>query len=133
MQGLVTGAGQRGKQMGPLMIAAAGLALYQMTSLVLGTAGSRELPLSLAIPTVDADELSDAVGPSVNLVLGMAVALTPLPAAMASRPGLQRPVHSQAPLATPSAPIVSTPPALAVVSDATIKQAKQPPKHHDSD
>jgi len=54
MRGLLAVVGQRGLSAGTLLIAAGGLTLYQMTSLVLGPAGSRELHLSLAIPAVDA-------------------------------------------------------------------------------
>lgn len=133
MQGLLAVAGQRGMHAGTLMIAAGGLALYQMTSLVLGPAGDRQLPLSLAVPTVDADTLSDAARPSVDVVLGLAVALTPSPASTASRPALRHLAHAQAPAAAPPAPIVTSPPALPVVSDAAAKHAKQPPRHHDGD
>ncbi len=136
MQGLLEVAGQRGIRAGTLMIAAGGLALYQMTSLVLGPAGSRELHVSLAIPMVDSDELSDAGRPSGNQVLGVAVAVTAAPSATASRQARRRPAQPQATVWPASAPIVATTPALPVPSEAPVAHAKghpQPPKHHESD
>ena len=135
MQGLLEVAGQRGMKAGTLMIAAGGLAVYQMTSLVLGPAGIRELHLSLAIPTVDADELSDASRPSANPVLGLSVA-TAAPSATVSRQALQRPAPSQPAVSAAPAAIVTTPPALAVSSEPVVKHGqghRQPPKPHDGD
>src|SRR2546428_9472327 len=43
-----------------LLILGSGLALYQMTSLMLGPAGSRQLDLSLSIPTVETHDLAPA-------------------------------------------------------------------------
>jgi len=43
-----------------LLILASGLALYQLTSLMLGPAGSRQLELSLSIPTVETHDLAPA-------------------------------------------------------------------------
>jgi len=83
MRGLLAVAGQRGLSAGTLLIAAGGLALYQMTSLVLGPAGSRELHLSLAIPAVDADDVSEGATPSGSHSLGTVVAITPPPSATA--------------------------------------------------
>lgn len=62
--------GHRGLRAGTLLIAAGGLALYQMTSLVLGPGGSRELHLSLSVPGVDADERNESWTPSITLALG---------------------------------------------------------------
>ena len=77
MRGLPTVAGHQALSAGTVLIAAGGLALYQMTSLVLGPAQARELPVSLTIPTVDADRLPETVGPGASHILGMAVAPTP--------------------------------------------------------
>jgi len=49
-----------------------GLALYQMTSLVLGPSGTRELHLSLSMPMVEASERAEPVAPSADLALGSA-------------------------------------------------------------
>jgi len=70
MSGLTGVTGHRGLRAGTLLIAAGGLALYQMTSLVLGPGGSRELHLSLSVPAVDADDLSESWTPSISLALG---------------------------------------------------------------
>src|SRR5256886_15772672 len=59
-----------------LLILGSGLALYQMTSLVLGPAGSRQLDLSLSIPTVETHDLAPAASASVvgNLVIPQVLA-----------------------------------------------------------
>ena len=136
MRGLLTVAGQRGLSAGTLLIAAGGLALYQMTSLVLSPAGSRELHLSLAIPAVDADEVSEAATPSGRHSLGTVVAITPAPSPTAWRPALPRPAQPR-PTAVPApAPVVVTPPALPVPSVPPAKHGHghpQPPRQHDAD
>src|SRR5437762_14214149 len=92
MRGLLAVAGQRGLSAGTLLIAAGGLTLYQMTSLVLGPAGSRELHLSLAIPAVDADDVVGAATACGSHILGLVVAVTPgSPATMWRRPAPPRP------------------------------------------
>jgi hypothetical protein len=119
-----------------VLSAAGGLALYQMTSLVLGPAGSRELHLSLAIPTVDADELSDLLRPSVDQVLGMAVAATPIPSTTASRPALHRAAQPRPTVAAVAPPIIATTPALPVPSEPAARHRQghaQPPKQDDID
>jgi hypothetical protein len=146
MRGLNAVAAQRGFSAGTLLIAAGGLALYQMTSLVLGPAGSRELHLSLAIPAVDAEEVSDAVRPSGTHVLGAVVAVAPLPSPTASSAVLRQPAQARvaatpapAPVvATPPAPVpvVATEPARPVPSEPAGRHGRgrpQPPKHHDAD
>jgi hypothetical protein len=133
MRGLLAVAGQRGLSAGTLLIAAGGLALYQMTSLVLGPAGSRELHLSLAIPAVDADDVSEAAAPSGSHTLGMVVAITPAPSPTALRQALRRPARPR-PSAVP-APVVITAP-LPVPSVPPAKPGHghlPPPKHHDAD
>ena len=69
--------------MGVLLAAGSGLALFQMTSLVLGPGGSRQLPLSLNLPSVDVVELPTSA-PSVSLVVGPLATL--IPAAPAPSP-----------------------------------------------
>ena len=91
MRGLLAVAGQRGLTTGTLLIAAGGLTLYQMTSLVLGPAGSRELHLSLAIPAVDADDVAGAATPSGSHILGKVLAITPAPPPPVWRQELHRP------------------------------------------
>src|SRR5205823_3863534 len=91
MRGLLAVAGQRGLSAGTLLIAAGGLTLYQMTSLVLAPAGSHELHLSLAIPAVDADDVFGAATPGGGHTLGMVVAITPAPSPTALRQAPGRP------------------------------------------
>lgn len=73
MQGLTAVASRRALSAGTLLVFGGGLVLYQMTSLVLGPAGSRQFHLSLSIPTVDQDELSEPITSSVNVALGTLV------------------------------------------------------------
>lgn len=56
---------------GALIVFGGGLALYQMTSLVLGPAAeSRQLWLSVSAPSVGMDDLSEPVLANVDMVLG---------------------------------------------------------------
>ena len=136
MRGLLAVAGQRGLSAGTLLITAGGLTLYQMTSLVLGPAGSRELHLSLAIPAVDADDVSGTATRGGNHTLGMVVAITPAPSPTALRQALRQPAQP-GPTAVPAAaPVLATPPALPVRSVPPAKHGHghpQPPRQHDAD
>ena len=134
MRGLLAVAGRPGLSAGTLLIAAGCLTLYQMTSLVLGPAGSRVLHLSLAIPAVDADDFSAAATPSGSHTLGMVVAITPAPSPMAWRQELRRPAQPS-PTATPAAaPVYATPPALPVPSLLPVQHGHgHLPRHHDAD
>jgi cell division septation protein DedD len=119
-----------------VLSAAGGLALYQMTSLVLGPAGNRELHLSLAIPSADADEPSDAARPGGNHVIGTALVVAALPAATASSPAHSRLAQPRASATPAAAPVVATSPTAPVPSEPAAKPGKgrpQPPKHHDAD
>jgi hypothetical protein len=121
MPGLTGVTGQRALSAGTLLIAAGGLVLYQMTSLMLGPGGSRQLPFSLSVPTADADEPNESWTPSITLALGTlagpahatsararssvarGAAITP-----AGQPAVApvRPVAPQPPSTHPSAPPV---------------------------
>ena len=68
---------RRALSTGALMALASGLALYQMTSLVLGPAESRQLHISLSVPTVDLDALSDPVLWNIDFVVGTLIAVSP--------------------------------------------------------
>jgi hypothetical protein len=70
MSGLAGVTGHRAYSAGSLLLALGGLALYQMTSLVLGPGGSRQLQLSLSVPATDADERNESWAPSLTLALG---------------------------------------------------------------
>jgi len=67
VQGVASG---RTLSAGAVLVFAAGLALYQLTSLVLGPVSSRQLNLSLAIPAVDAEDLSEPLVSNIEAVVG---------------------------------------------------------------
>jgi hypothetical protein len=100
---------------GALLAFGGGLALYQLTSLVLGPAGSRTFDLSLTIPAVDVDEASLPPTLRVNPVLGI---LAPMSAAAATlhrasaRSAVQR-TAAPAPAAPTIAPAVPVTPVVA--------------------
>src|ERR1700682_2270521 len=77
MWGFTDVAGHRFLSAGTLLIAAGGLALYQMTSLVLGPAGSRELHFSLTVPAVTQDEPSESSTMGNTFSLGTLVGRAP--------------------------------------------------------
>ncbi len=77
MSGLTGVAGHRALSVSTLLIAGAALALYQMTSLVLGPGGSRQLHLSLTVPATDTAERTESWTPSGKLALGTLVAPAP--------------------------------------------------------
>ena len=56
MWGLTGVAGHRALSAATLLIVGGGLGLYQLTSLVLGPGGSRQLNVSLTVPAVDTEE-----------------------------------------------------------------------------
>ena len=55
---------------GVILAVAAGLALYQLTSLVLGPVSTRQLDLSLTIPAVEVQDLSEPMAPTISVVVG---------------------------------------------------------------
>jgi hypothetical protein len=121
-------AGHRVISVGTVLVVGGGLALYQMTSLVLGPSGSRQLHLSLAVPAVDTQERTESWSPSGMLTLGTLVApapatrvwarlavphrasgtlvgyVTPTPVATPAPAATPVPVASPAPEPHPSAP-----------------------------
>jgi hypothetical protein len=92
-----------------------GLALYQMTSLVLGPSGPRQLHLSLSVPSPDRIDRGDPAASNTILVLGsLSPAVKPAairrPAArmhrIAARPA---PVPAPRPSDRPRPPVAPTP------------------------
>jgi len=67
IQGVASG---RTVSAGTMVVFAAGFALYQLTSLLLGPASSRQLDLSLTIPAVEVQDLWETLSPNVRLVVG---------------------------------------------------------------
>lgn len=111
MWGFTGVAGHRVLSAGTLLIAGGGLALYQMTSLMLGPAGNRELHFSLSVPAVDQDERSESstVGNTFSLgtLVGRAPAASVRPASIVTRrasatPAPQRAAAPVPPVAPPA-------------------------------
>jgi hypothetical protein len=103
MWGFTGVAGHRALSAGTLLMAAGGLALYQMTSLVLGPAGSRELHLSLSIPVADPDERGESLASVRNLSLGTLDLPSPAPSARAAT------IHTHRGSSTPAGPPAAAP------------------------
>ncbi|HEV3097361.1 MAG TPA: hypothetical protein VG104_09470 [Candidatus Dormibacteraeota bacterium] len=81
-----------------------GLALYQMTSLVLVPSGPRQLHLSLSVPSLDRTDRADPVASNTSLVLGsLAPAVKP---AATGRPATR--VHRIAARPTPASHATGT-------------------------
>src|ERR1700682_3870063 len=125
MWGFTDVAGHRFLSAGTLLIAAGGLALYQMTSLVLGPAGSRELHFSLTVPAVTQDESSESSTMGNTFSLGTLVGRVPAVRGGGVPPAAVRPAStvSRRPSATPAPQRAAAP-----VSPV----APQPPSTHPS-
>lgn len=113
MPGFTAVASRRILSAGTMLVFGGGLALYQMTSLVWGPAGSRDFHLSLSISAVE-DELSEPNSGDFNLELGTLVAWGPAASGTAQ---LARPVRSSSaygalrPAAPAPIPVASQSPA----------------------
>src|SRR3984893_1908005 len=132
MSGFTGVSGHRTVSMGTLVIAGAVLALYQLTSLVLGPAGSRQLHLSLTVPAADTEEHIESWTSSGKLALGTLVAPAPAEPAwtrlVVAHRASSRPAGSVAP--APAAPVgtpvpVATP--VPVTSPAPVPHPSGPP------
>jgi hypothetical protein len=55
---------------GATLVIGAGLALYQLTSLVMGPVANRQLDFSLTIPAVEGQDLSEPPAPAITVVVG---------------------------------------------------------------
>jgi hypothetical protein len=95
---------------GILLLLSAGLLLYQLTSLALGPAASRQIDLSLSLPSSVATDLSEPVGTSANLVLGTRVSVAPAqkPARTSWRPP-PPPAATARPALTPAVTVAAIP------------------------
>ena len=69
VQGVASG---RVLSAGAILVFGAGLALFQLTSLLLGPVSSRQLDFSLTIPTVEGQDLSEPSAPTITTVVGSA-------------------------------------------------------------
>jgi hypothetical protein len=65
---------------GTMVVFGAAFALYHLTSLVLGPVNSRQLDLSLRVPVVEVQDLSEPLTPNATVVVGTRA----IPAAPAS-------------------------------------------------
>lgn len=112
MWGFTDVAGHRVLSAGTLLIAAGGLALYQMTSLVLGPAGSRALHFSLTVPAVTQDEPSESSTMGNSFSLGTLVGRAPAASVRPASTVVRRATATPAPQRTvaPVPPVASQPP-----------------------
>jgi hypothetical protein len=115
VQGVASG---RVLSAGATFVIGAGLALYQLTSLVLGPVANRQLDFSLTIPTVEGQDLSEPLAPAITVVVGTRAT----PAAHSARVSTSRRAAS---VATPRA---SSQPRAAVVASPESQPAGK--KHH---
>ena len=111
--------------MGALLALGGGLALYQVSSLVLGPAGSRQLSLSLSLPAPTMEEPADVVTSNINLVLGTLVATPPTAAVPAGHPTVASTPHRAAQRAAAPGSSASNASAPVVVPES--KTAPHPP------
>jgi hypothetical protein len=104
---------------GTLLLVSCGLALYQVTSLVLAPQAVRQINLSLSVPAVNAEEPGAPLGRDVTLVLGELAAIVkpdaPVPGGQLVRVGSKAPVAPAMVIRRTPAPVaiavVGTPPA----------------------
>jgi hypothetical protein len=93
---------------GATLVFGAGLALYQLTSLVLGPASSRQLDLSLSIPAIELQDLSDPNASPVKLVVGTRA--TPAASAQRATRVAASSRAASAPTPKPSSPLPTVAP-----------------------
>jgi len=67
-----------------MLVLGAGLALFQLTSLVLGPAGSRQLDVSLTIPAVDGQDVSQSPARAITVIVGTGAAAAAHPTQVAT-------------------------------------------------
>ena len=105
-----------------VLILGCGLALYQMTSLMLGTAGSRQLDLSLSIPTVESRDFAEPLATKAGVIGSL---VTPLSATSGSMAGRRIPPPSLVHPTTTITPVpVVTPPSAVTVPPAALPTAQ---------
>lgn len=126
MPGFTAVASRRALSAGTVLVFGGGLALYQMTSLLLGPAGSRDFHLSLSIPAVE-DELSELNSGHFNLALGTLVAPGPAAsgAAQLARPDRASSVAGAHRPAAPAAVSAAAHPSAHPVPPATVPRGDE--------
>jgi hypothetical protein len=95
---------------GTVLIVGGGLALYQMTSLVLGPAGSRQLHISLTIPGAEPEEGSESWSSGMRFALGTLVGPSRTVAARAASVPQGSSATAAHPAALPAAPFAPVAP-----------------------
>jgi hypothetical protein len=98
-------AGHRVLSAGTVLIVGGGLVLYQMTSLVLGPAGSRQLHISLTIPGAEPEEGSESWSSGMRFALGTPAGPSRTVAARAASVPLASSATAAHPAALPAAPV----------------------------
>jgi len=100
--------GHRAISAATALVFGGGLALYQMTSLVLVPSGPRQLHLSLSVPSLDRIDRADPVALNGSLVLGsLAPAVKPA-ATGRPAPRVHRTAGRPAPSPAPASPASGT-------------------------
>jgi hypothetical protein len=133
MPAITAAATHRALSAGALLAVGGGLVLYQLTSLVLGPAASRELHLSLTIPAADVDETSLGSAVRANLVLGKLAAPAGAPPAAHRASGRPAARPAAAPRPTPAPTIAKAVPVTPVESASPTTQPSDKPKRRQDD
>ncbi|HEY0493674.1 MAG TPA: hypothetical protein VGD57_09425 [Candidatus Dormibacteraeota bacterium] len=97
---------------GMLLLVSGAFALTQLTSLILGPASSRQLNLSLAVPSVDFEDAPGSIALQADAMLGALSATEPAPLSVRAplqSPHLARAGGSSKPAPIPTAIISSAP------------------------
>jgi len=106
-----------------VLILGCGMALYQLTSLMLGTAGSRQLDLSLSVPTVEPRDFAEPLATKAGVIGSL---VTPLSATSGSMAGHRIPQPS---MAHPTTTTLTPVPVVALPSVVTGPAAALPTAH----
>jgi hypothetical protein len=128
MSGISGVARGRALSAGTMLVFGGGLALYQMTSLVLGPAGSRQLHLSLAIPAVEVQDLSEPLTSSINVVLGTRV-VPPATVSGVNRVSASHRAPAQSAASRPKAPATAPVPVAPAPVAPALPPTTQPSSH----
>jgi hypothetical protein len=133
MAGLTAGASRWALSAGTVLVLGGGLALYQVTSLVLGPAGSRQLNISLTVPAFAVDDPSESPGLSLDRMLGTLAAPVPTVAVAARHAAARRLSRTAAvqPAATPVASAVGATPTSVPLTAVVSKHRSSKPKPRD--
>lgn len=122
---------------GTLLLVSGGLALYQVTSLVLAPQAVRQINLSLSVPAVNAEEPGAPLGGDVTVVLGELAAIVkpdaPVPGGQLVRVGSKAPVAPAMMVRPSSVPVVGPAPSTPAATASILQPAPAPaPGDHGS-